>query len=264
MDKEASNGKAKNVRKAYHALLLGNMYAPITRSVVFIRADVEKCIDTYLRWAKEYRTLPPSTTIRKQPMQGGIEDALKALLPVSNWPTRLALMPTKLTGWTAIFENSAQGPDFKSLQYVFCKHYGLESLAVYDEPNTYDPKTNKGVRGSRGGLRFHPDSPWRTDRIVNIGRHSYIFPSGEKFPFIQESPEVVSEKMLQDPKYRSPKPRLTHKILQQSLAEKGFYPFLADFYAPDSSFVLIEEVGPEVMPVGISLADARKDREDAF
>lgn len=262
MDKNVAGSKAKNIQKAYDALLLGNAYAPITYGVAFVHASVEKSVDTYFQWAKDYRKLPPSTMIRKQQGQGGLEEALKTLLPVSNWPTRLVFMSTRRAGWTAIFQNSAQGPDFKSLQHVFCNHYGLESLAIYDKPSTYDPKTNKGVRGGRGGLRFHPDSPWRTDRIVRISEHSYMFFSGESFPFVQEAPEVFREKKLQNPKYRSPKPRLTHKMLEEALAEKGLHPFKPDFYAPDNGFVFVEELGPEVKPVEISLAEARKDRED--
>ncbi len=264
MDKGLLAKKNKNVQKAYESLLLGNVYAPITRGVVFVHADLETCVDTYVRWAKDYRKLPSSTKIHRRQMSGGVEDALKTLLPVSNWPTRLVFLSTQLNGWTAIFENSAQGPDFGSLQYVFCNHYGLESLAVHDIPNTYDPQTNKGVRGLRGGARFHPDSEWKTHRIVTIGKHNYLFPSGENFPYPQEPLEVVREKILQDPKYRSPKPRLTHKIFEEKLAEKGFYPFKTDFYAPDNSFVFVEESGPEVNPVSVLLAEARKDREDAF
>lgn len=264
MNKDKLAKKNKNIQKAYASLLLGNVYAPITRGVVFVHADLERCIDAYVRWGKEYRKLPPSTTIRTKSMQGSVEDALKTLLPVSNWPTRLVFLPTKLPGWTAVFENSLQGPDFSSLQYVFCNHYGLESLAVHDIPNTYDPKTNKGVRGLRGGARFHPDSEWKTHRVVTIGKNNYLFPSGENFPFPQESLEVLREKILQNPKYRSPKSRLTHKIFEKKLAEKGFYPFKTEFYAPDNHFVLAEEVGPEIKPVGVSLTEARNDRENAF
>lgn len=261
---QESEIKNINIQKAYASLLLGNVYAPITRGVAFIHASLDTCVNTYVRWGEEYRKLPPSTTIRTQPMQGTVEDALKLLPPVSNWPTRVLFLPTKLAGWTAVFENGLQGADFSSLQYVFCNHYELESLAVYDVPNTYDPKTNKGVKGQRGGVRFHPDSPWKTHRIIDIGKYAYYFRSGESFPFPQESLEVVREKKLQNPRYRSPRPRVTHKILEESLAEKGFYPFKTDFYAPDNSFVLVEEIGPEVKPVDVSLAQARKDREEAF
>lgn len=90
--------------------LLGGRLEPITSEFGFIRAPLG-IVAAWLAEREAEWTRERGVTIRSKPVSGGLEAALRHLLPLTSVERRRMLAMPTTSPWTAVFENGWQGGD---------------------------------------------------------------------------------------------------------------------------------------------------------
>lgn len=212
--------------------LLNGAWEPVTQSVGLIRAPHDKVLETLMRW-KRPLVAEYGATLETRTVHGGLEDGLKALLPLqSPQCDKYLLLPTANPEWTAIYDNGKRGTEVHSLCFSMWNLFGIEAINVINIPHTIDKARTRGQYGCRAIEHIGPHGE-RWIRVMH-GLSRWEFMSvGTPFAF-----EDVAA-------YDQPgaSKRFTQEMMVRYLAALDLHPFESDFYCPDSKSTILSEAG---------------------
>jgi hypothetical protein len=174
--------------------------------------------------------LPPGEPVFDvEVVEGALEDAIQALLPLAvGEPARVLFVPTA-GPWTAYFDNGSRGPDaFPPMSYL-AKRLGTRGLRVVAVPpgegryaasilELYAPEDREWLNVERAISAMQDGDRWRFETI------------GEPLAF--EELERYTARRVRD--------RFPHELLDRYLQELGLRAFDEAFYMPDGRAFLLE------------------------
>jgi hypothetical protein len=259
-------------------LLLDDRLWPITSEIGFLEYASDRLVAEYLVWQEEAeqeefdprdlevegvtievyegpdvepreRLQPGEPVFEHTTVEGRLEDALQALLPLSiGEHARVLFLPTA-SPWTAYFDNGWRGPDaFPPMSYL-AKRLGTRGLRVVAVPPTegrypastfelYGPEDREWLNFERAISAMKDGDRWR------------FSVSGEPLPF--EELDRYSARRVRD--------RFPHELLDRYLRELGIRAFDDSFYMPDGRAHLLQSRRPYVAePETVTLEQARAE-----
>lgn len=261
-------------------LLLDDRLWPITSEIGFLEYDPERLVDEYLAWHEwieqnefdpmsmagegvtvevdegpevgpAWERLPPGEPVFDvKVVEGGLEDALRSLLPLTmaDHP-RVLFVPTE-GSWTAYFDNGWQGTDaFPPMAYL-AKRLSTRGLRVVAVPpadgryptsifELYGPEDREWLNFERAISAMKDGERWRFDT------------SGDPLPF--EDLERYSARRIRD--------RFPHELLDRYVQELGIRAFEERFYMPDGRAFLLQSRRPHVAGLEtMTLEQARNEQ----
>jgi hypothetical protein len=236
-------------------LLLDDRWAPVTSEMGFLETDAEHAARAFGEWQAGLEA-SRGIAVQVQPVSGILEQALRALLPLTSPERRRYLfMPTR-SAWTGYVDNARGGTDAASAMSYMAETLGCRGLRVVAVPNTY----RKG-KGRYGAVMLEVYGPHQTEwintvRVVsasNDGGRWAFDQAGEPFPF-----EKVER--YQEPRVRD---RFTFDMLTEYLHHLGLSPFAENFYLPEgASAWRVEKTGPVASRYKeFTLAEARAQQD---
>jgi hypothetical protein len=188
--------------------------------------------------------LPPGEPVFDvEVVEGGLEDALQALLPLTIEHARVLFVPTA-GPWTAYFDNGSRGPDaFPPMSYL-ARRLRTRSLRVVAVPpgegryaasifELYVPEDREWLNVERAISAMQDGDRWRFETI------------GEPLPF--EDLERYTARRVRD--------RFPHELLDRYLQELGLRPFDEAFYMPDGRAFLLQSRRPHVATLETATLD---------
>lgn len=224
--------------------LLNDKFYPITSSIAFMEADMEKVCTGFLNWQQKLITeMAPGYTLVKKEIRGGLEEAFSSLLPLyTHEPRRHLFVPTR-SGWVAYFNNFILGTDAGALVGYLPTFLHCRSLLVKFTSDTELSKDGH-TKKRNGTMVFDLHGPdivnyqntIRKVSLVNEGKKWVFYQQGDPLPF--EDTSHYNEKLT--------KKKFTYELLLNYTNALGLEPFTTDFYLPAGGHpsVLIEKQGP--------------------
>lgn len=210
--------------------LLSERFAPITTSIGFLRAPLDRVAAEAALWigARE-----PNT--RTTELRGPLEALLPHLEPlaVGSRP-RMLYVEAGGGAWTAYFDCLANGTDPFGPVHTLTRQAGCEGLIVATQPDEYGPRS--GRFGSVGFVLVGPGGPEdavgplvREVMVMREGTSRFAFHErGEVQPFEDQS--AYASRKIRD--------RLTSHMVEAYCRALGLDPFEASSYGPRA--VLLE------------------------
>jgi hypothetical protein len=260
-------------------LLLDDRLWPITSEIGFLDYDAEQLVREYLawqEWAEQHdfdpkdlevegvtievyegpevepprERLPPGEPVFDMTVvEGGLEDALRSLLPLSIGESARVLIVPTAGPWTAYFDNGWRGPDaFPPMSYL-AKRLGTRGLRVVAVPPTegrysasifelYGPEDREWLNFERAVSAMKDGDRWR------------FSVSGEPLPF--EDLDRYSARRVRD--------RFPHELLDRYLQALGIRAFDETFYMPDGRAHLLQSRRPYIAELEtVTLDQARAE-----
>jgi hypothetical protein len=235
-------------------LLLEDRWAPVTSEMGFLETDAEHAARAYTAWQAGL-PMNDGVAIEVRPVTAGsLEQALSALLPLTDSEIQRHLFIPTRSPWTAYVENGLRGTDASSAMAVMARRLGCRGMRVVAVPNTI--REDKGRYGAvmlevYGPHQTHWLNYVRALGVSNDGGRWVFDQSGEPFPF--ETLEQYQARRVRD--------RFTFDMLREYLRHLGLSPFEEDFYLPEGAPAwLVEKTGPLVRArKQYTLAEARED-----
>lgn len=124
--------------------LLEEEYAPITRQIGFIRADVDRVADEFVAWMQglgKYAGRSAHGLL-------SLRDALELLPPLTT-ELRRSLFVQRENGWTACFNNLYSGSDVLSTCWTVARRLRTDCVQITSVPNI-----RHGGRVRYGSVQF--------------------------------------------------------------------------------------------------------------
>jgi len=112
-------------------VLLDGRFLPVTRTVGFIDAPLDRCAGPFARIVAGRLSVDPAVLVRRL-VPGPLEQALAELMPPRDGPSgdRFLLAPTE-SSWTAFFENAADGGDPRPVAGAVPDELGCRTVTAY-------------------------------------------------------------------------------------------------------------------------------------
>lgn len=216
-------------------LLLDDRYAPITSEFGFIHAPCEPLAEWWLRRDAAIHSRRGVSVDCRQ-VSGTMEQLLASLLPLTKVERRrVLLVPTRASGWSAVFDSGWQGGDAAALS-VAALELACQSVRVVAVPEIIGPD---GPR--RYGARiFELYGPENTE-FLNYVRTISVANDGGRWRFDQSGTPLEFE----DAKWFSPRTireRFQEEHLALLLRRMGLNAFEESFYGTHAR--LLERHGP--------------------
>ncbi len=203
------------------------------RSIAFIRADIEKCVDTYFDWK---RSISEKIGVRMTTSSscGTVEDVVRRLYPLTSMVSRRSLfIPTK-GEWTAYLDNGHAGTDGAAVAHMArilpCKTVH----ARYTPPNS---------EGAHPATILEIYGPQQTDWL-NVIRSVAAISDDGRWEFHQGG-QVQEFEDVERYSARRIKDRFTGEMLERYLKAMGIDAYNPEFYLPHGAPAsLVEGHGP--------------------
>ncbi|NMR21638.1 hypothetical protein [Cellulomonas fimi] len=201
-------------------LLLGGRLLPLTRTIVFVEREAEAFVEMFMGWRGARITERTGCAPVVSTIEGSLEDALHALLPVVTAMSSKYLVVPTVNGWSAFIENLWTGTEGNLMAGAMATH-GMRAASISEAPHTYRASTNLGWWGQRTVTVAVPDrdqphgqSAWTVGvRTTDSGRWEVAEPAtAPPFP----DPTERSVRKVAD--------RFTHEHLLQVAAWFGLRP----------------------------------------
>jgi len=125
-------------------MLLANRFAPITFQFGFIRGDLRRVAEHYVRWQHMILKI-----VTQDPVSGTLASKLEKILPVDEDGQRILLTATQ-SDWVAVFDNRVKGGTSDGIVGVVSERLATGGLVVCDIPNTFRKSNPPGFRGLWG------------------------------------------------------------------------------------------------------------------
>jgi hypothetical protein len=223
-------------------LLFDDRWAPITSQIGFLETDCTRTVQTFYEWQTELQK-ERGVTLVMQPVSGPLENALKALLPLTSVERRRALFVPTASSWTAYFDNGHQGTDaFPPMSYL-AQRLGCRGLKVMAVPDSKEGTTKPG-RGRYGAITMELYGPQKTDWL-NFIRAISLTNQGSKWEFVSTGTPFPFEDTARY-QTRNVKQRFSFELLAEYLRALGVMAFEENFYMPTErpTALLVERIGP--------------------
>ena len=201
--------------------LLSDRFAPTTSNIGFLGAPLERAAEELVAWEKEF-----SKKVKATPLQGGLEELLPHLEPLTEAVRPRELVVSTAGEWTAYFDCGALGTDATSAISYMCSRIGCHGLGVSCVPNTAG--TQLETPGRYGGVTFELFAPHET-RWGNTLRGISVTNEFGKWHFVNfgqvqdfERTEAYSARRVRD--------RFTSEMLAEYCEALGIRLFDPSFY----------------------------------
>lgn len=229
--------------------LLGGRFEPITSEFGFVQAP-PGIVAAWLTEREAAWTRERGVNIKTKAASGGLEAALRLLLPLTSIERRRSLAMSTTSSWTAIFENGLQGGD-AALLSLAATDLGCQAVRVVAVADTI-----VGGRQLEYGARiFELYGARRTD-FLNYVRTISVSNDGGRWRLDQSGPPLPGEDATWYTA-KQVKQRFREEHLAAILRSLDIDAFSDDFYG-DQGF-LVERQGP--MAAGLreySLAEVQE------
>ncbi|MFL5352616.1 hypothetical protein [Archangium sp.] len=235
-------------------LLLEDRWAPVTSEIGFLETDAEHAARAYAAWQAGLPVLRGVAVEVRPVMAGSLEQALSALLPLTDSETQRHLFIPTRSPWTAFVENGWRGTDATGPMRYMARTLGCRVLRVVAVPNTL-----RGDKGRYGAVSLAMYGPHQTEWL-NYIRAVNVVNDGGRWVFDQFG-EPFSFEKLEQYQARRVRDRFTFDMLREYLHHLGLSPFEESFYLPPGTPAwLVEKTGPLVVArKQYTLAEARED-----
>jgi hypothetical protein len=248
-------------------LLLDDRFAPITSELGFVERPAREVVDAYVSWQQDIEGKPfeppemegvivgpvsygpdvppaPPPLPRGEPvfdvneLQGRLEDALAALLPLNNSPRRYAFVATDSV-WTAYFDNGRRGTDAFPPMSFLARELGCRALRVVARSDAallevYGPRDTEWLNVERA-----------VGAVLDGDRWTFV-DQGARLPF--EDASGYAARRIRD--------RFTLDTLGEYADRLGVRPLDDDFFV-QPAFVLSRRRAPYRDERDYSLEEAR-------
>jgi hypothetical protein len=203
-------------------------FHPITTSIGLVKAEPKAALENWLDWQRSILS-QYGMGMEAAPMDGGIEEIIKSLLPLTApVATRFAFIPTA-SPWSVYFDNSRLGTNAATTMPVLAERLGCETIRVVMVPPPPSSKPGSpGFRYQANILEVYSADRGtrRTIYAANDGGKWTFGQSGEPYPF--EEIEAYSAKRKSD--------RFTSEMLTRYLGHLGLRPFDQNWYLPSRAW----------------------------
>lgn len=208
--------------------LLGGRLAPVTGTIGFLEAPLAAAVKGFLDWERPIHE-PLGRSLSARPVSGTLEEALRALLPLTDTLRQRHLFVPTASRWCAFFDNGHQGTDAVSTMSGLAQRLGCRGARVTAIPDTIEGES-RGAKGRYGALVLELYGPEpthflnyvRTIGAVNDGGRWSFAAAGTPLPF--EECEAYGARRIRD--------RFTFDLLERYARALGLNPFDEDFYLP--------------------------------
>jgi hypothetical protein len=252
----------------YGGLLLEGRWLPVTKSMTFIQADPQTCIDVFEARTGRVTLERFGSPRRVREVAGDwIEQLLAALLPLDDEGQRHLFVRTANPEWTAVFSNHWRGTDSYLASQVGMG--GLRVVTATDVPHTINLLRTRGDWGDRALTLREPwperqvggaTIDWMIHRVqAGVGDRGCFFHvqsghSDENLDIPFPLGRVWNDRALRAAN------KFDHDHLAEACRRLGLRPFDADFYAPDAAGLILERSDPQAAGErSFTLAQARRE-----
>ena len=131
--------------------LLNNRFAPITKSMGLIKANLDKTREYYSKWTRGFLA-ESNQGLTEAELACGLPEALNRLPPLSSGVPTRALLLALGDGWTVFFDNLHLGTDPAGVAAVLSRDMNTTTLRLTVTPNTVrakDPRPSRGHTARR-------------------------------------------------------------------------------------------------------------------
>jgi hypothetical protein len=260
-------------------LLLDDRLWPITSEIGFLEYDAEELVSEYLAWQEwierqdfdpmdfagegvtvevhegpevepPWEKLPPGEPVFDVTVvEGELEGALRALLPLTMADSPRVLFVPTAGPWTAYLDNGWRGTDaFPRMSYLATrlKTRGLRVVAV------------PAVQGRHPASIFELYGPEKREWL-NFERAISAMKDGDRWRFSASGVPLPFEE-LERYAARRIRDRFPHELLDRYLQELGIRAFDERFYMPDGRAYLLQSRRPHVPELEtVTLEQARAE-----
>jgi hypothetical protein len=204
--------------------LLGGIYRPATKSILFLEVSPVHFADWLEQWLRSHSE---GGRVRRRHLTGALSDALQHLAPLTAGAIRRRLIVPTRSSWAAYFDNSILGTDPSPLAH-FSSELSCRAVRMCCDADAtifelYGADEREGPYGV-------PTTWVRHVYAMNDGYWTFDA-AGEQQPF--ERPERYAERRIRD--------RFTPDMLRSYLGALGIRAFDEDFYMPNGEALLIEK-----------------------
>lgn len=214
--------------------LLDDHYAPITRSIGFVRADIGDVEVAVLHWKAQL-----GLSVRSEPIVG-LEFGLGRLAPLVAGSRPRMLLLSHTSEWTAYFDCLLTGTDAVSAIAYLARTLGVPGVAVTAVPDTAGLKDYQ--HGQFGGVSFELFGPpgasalnsIRAIAAVNNGGRWVFVTGGTEQPF--ETRARYMARQIRD--------RFTSDMVEAYCQALGIQVFDPSAYGPRGVLVHSDESVP--------------------
>lgn len=228
--------------------LWGDMFAPVTSAMGFLRAPLDVVADGLVAWRREIHG-----SVQSERLPGGLRDHVSNLEPLTGgvYPRELVVV-TANPEWTAVFDCGVEGGDPSTTVGYLARTLPVQGVVVVSIPDV-PPAAGRPQRF--GARQFEMFAPIPTD-FLNYVRTVSVVRDGDRWRFdangtVQDFEDVGAYKR------RRVAERFTSTMLVDYAAALGLKPFERGFFPGPS--VLVRN--PAVPPAGglvLSLEDAQR------
>lgn len=228
--------------------LCGDLFAPVTSAMGFLRAPLEVVVDGLVAWRRGVHG-----SADREALSGGIRANVAAIEPLTGGVRpRELVVSTEGGEWTALFDCGVQGGDPRTTVGYLARTLKVHGVAVVSIP---DVRASGGRSVRYGARQFEMFGPIATGFLNHI-RSISLVKDGERWSFdahgtVQdfEEVEMYGRRRLAD--------RFTSSMLVAYAGALGLRPFEEDFFP--GPCVLVRN--PAVPPPGalvLSLHEAQR------
>ena len=217
--------------------LLGGRLRPITNTMGFLETDLASAVDGYLRWMGPIQA-QRGVRLDRRSLGGGLEDALRALAPLTSVEARRFLFMPTAGKWTAFFDNGHRGtdafPPMSQLARVLATRGArvVATAGMFGAPSAGD--TEAAILEVYGPHDGHFLNYVRSLSVSTEGGRWKFDAAGTPFPF--EDAQAHKAAKVRD--------RFSVDLLARYCEALGVRPFDDEFYRSDEA-VLIEKRGAQ-------------------
>jgi hypothetical protein len=215
------------------ATLRDEAYAPITSTLCFVDASLDRVSKALVGWLRQLGTTASAETLAEQ-----FPEVLHQLEPLTfGWTPRELLVATR-SNWTAYFDCSARGTDTTGAVPYLCRLLSCRGVTVDVIPHT--PRSTPD--GRLGSMQFGLLGPTHT--ILNNIRSVAAVHNGDRWEFVAVGePQPYEE--LDRYRARRIQDRLTPEMIERYCRALGIEAFDPAFYRPEAVLVRSDAVPTE-------------------
>jgi hypothetical protein len=228
--------------------LLGDLFAPVTSAMGFLRAPLGEVADGLTSWRREIHGSAQSVGL-----DGGLQANVSALEPLTGGVRpRELVVATSNPEWTAVFDCGVQGGDPTTTVGFLARTLGVQGVAVVSIP---DVPADAGKPERYGARQFEMFGPIAT-AFLNYVRTVSLVRDGSRWRF-DANGTVQDFEQIEAYKRRKVAERFTPSMLVEYAAALGLEPFNESFF-PGPCVLVTNPAVPPPGAVVLRIQDAQR------
>lgn len=228
--------------------LLGDLFAPVTSAMGFLRAPLGEVADGLTSWRRDIHGSAESVRL-----DGGLRGNVSALEPLTGGVRpRELVVATGNPEWTAIFDCGVQGGDPSTTVGFLARTLRAQGVTVVSIP---DVPADVGQPERYGARQFEMFGPVATD-FLNYVRTVSLVRDGSRWRF-DANGTVQDFEHIEAYRRRKVAERFTPSMLVEYAAALGLDPFNEAFF-PGPCVLVSNPAVPPPGAVVLSIHDAQR------